>query len=862
MNVSIRVRLGLLAPLFLLLSWLLTASPAVAQNRFTLRAEPDVIAANGISTTSIFVQMPQGRGAIQASPMVRFATTAGVIESQAQLSGGVARVLLRSSNTPGTAIVTAFIGSSREAITVEFSEENGLARRYLEVAAPYVAYGADSSQISASGKTGLDFGETHIESDVRLDVDLATERIWAQGTKGGVVIRHGRGSKAKELRGDRLFYDLRRNRGVMRRAEGATPGESARQEFVGSNFAPPPDDVTTTDGKTPDGKAPDGKAPDGKPKPEEESPVKPPLAPSPSLDLEGEGNRGSTFVVPLPPPTAAQESKNDASPAVVAPEVVGEAAQAQTTDPAKEPTKGLETKDSSDEATESTTRFGDLAAQLNNSTGPSTVAPGSLADTPKTPGDSESRSTALVAVPPVAGNDDVLKPSNAPAYSSLPDTEGFNPKIVELPPPILNVERGYWVASRRLRVFPRDKVQFERASIYFNGKKAFGLPLYVLPLDGTFNPTTDMLSFNSQGGLALKFPFYYQASKGGTGAVYLKRDQGAGFSTQRSGFSLALDQQYWLSPNSHGKFSVDQLGRGAWNLNYQHEMQLSPSTTGSFYLNMPRHRDMFARASLAKELKSMQIGFEAFYDNPETQEANVRGQFFARSRPKAVGKTGWSYTLGANALAVKRGVLTTETVGGGGGVGLPGQNGGPRTITKARALIGQTLTASLRSPVYSPWRGSSFNVNLLSTGFNYSNGRRGFAPGVNLGFGQQLGRAEMRIDYTYDRSNLGLYGLTTDSFTNYLSGSLSAQLTSKIGISTFLSQSMNDDSMYGSADLNYYFAPKWRTGLFADYSNFAETDSFFNYGFSIGRAVGNREVSVNYDTNRGRIYLELGNSRY
>jgi hypothetical protein len=862
MNVQIRAHFRLLAPFLFLASWLLLALPASAQNRFMLRAEPDVIAANGISTTSIFVQVPQDRSAIQASPMVRFATTAGVIETQAQLTGGVARVLLRSSTTPGTATVTAFIGNSREAITVEFSEDNGLARRYLEVSAPYVAYGSDSSLITASGKTGLDFGDTHIESDVRLDVDLSNERVWAQGTKGSVLIRHGRGAKVKILRGDRLFYDLRRNRGVMRRAEGNSNAETARQEFVGNDFAAPP--TPSENDKEAEAKKAAGTDIPANPN---DPVVKPPLAPSPSLQLEDGANRGSTFVVPSTvPPTAAPDDRGETGP-IAAPEVIGGVGKEKTEEVKTEDAKAEDAKDakpdekSGEGSAPQISQFGDLNAQINGTGGPSTVAPGSLADTPKAPEDSESRATALVAVPRPGEAIGELKAGNPPAYSALPAGGDIAPLIVELPPPTLNVERGYWVASRRLRVFPRDKVQFERASIYFNGKKAFGLPLYVLPLDGSFNPTTDMLSFNSQGGAALKFPFYYQASKVGTGAVYLNRDQGNGFSTQRSGFSLSLDQQYWISPNSHGKMSLDQLGRGAWNLNYQHEMQFSPNTTGSFYLNMPRHRDMFARASLAKELKALQVGFEAFYDNPETTDANLRGQFFARSRPKAVGKTGWSYTMSANALAVKRGITNTLTVGGGGGVNIPGGTPG-RTITTTRPLFGQTLTASMQSPVYSPWRGSAFTANLLSTAFNYSNGRRGLAPGITMGLSQSLGKADLRVDYTYDRSNLGLYGLTSESFTNYVSATVAAQLTKKVGFSSFLSQSLNDGSLYGSADLSYYVNKQWRTGVFTDYSNFSNLDSLFNYGWSIGRSIGAREISINYDANRGRVYLELGNSRY
>jgi hypothetical protein len=158
--------------------------------RFSLRAEPDIITANGISTTSITVQVPGSSSAFAATPVVRFLSSSGTIEPQARVVGGVARALLRSSTTPGTAIVTAIIGGSREQITVEFSSDEVSLARYLQVDGAYVAYNATGSMITASGKCALDYGDLRIESDVRLDVDLAGEKVWAQGSSGRVVIRN------------------------------------------------------------------------------------------------------------------------------------------------------------------------------------------------------------------------------------------------------------------------------------------------------------------------------------------------------------------------------------------------------------------------------------------------------------------------------------------------------------------------------------------------------------------------------------------------------------------------------------------------------------------------------------------------
>ncbi|RYX84736.1 hypothetical protein EON83_08880 [bacterium] len=855
--------LRLSAP-FVLMGGLALVVPAHAQNfRFNLRAEPDVIPANGLSTTSIFVQLPQNQLAINPVSSVRFATTAGTIESQAMLTGGVARVLLRSSSTPETATITAFVGAARETITVEFAEDTGLRERYLEVASPYVAYGKDTNIITSSGKSSMDFGDLHVESDVRLDVDLNQERLWAQGTAGSVIISNGRGEKRVELRGDRLFYDIRKRQGVIRRSEGDTSNTSkgARQEFVGTKFEMPP--ALAPDENTPITPAKNSDSP---------AIISPPQAPPTSI--QGRENIADGTVPPVPDATAPNTPDGAKTVTEIVPsEIVPSAPDSeQTLPPSPE-------KEEEKDAPVSTPENPQLAG-LPTPENISPIVPGSLADTPSDlVKNGEIRSNPLFGNPKtVTGNDNGPEDLRAyvPDYKPLPEGD-FNPRIVELPPPNFNVVNGYWVSSRRLRVFPRDKVQFERASVYFNGKKAFGLPLYVLPLDGSFNPQTDMFSFNSSGGVGVAFPFYYQASKRGTGAVFLRNSMGSGFGTQASGPSLEIQQQYWLSSKSHGKFSMDQIGQGDFNVNLSHELQVDRRTTANLFVNAPRHRDLYARTTIARDLTKMQIGFEGFFDRPEGEVGNLRGQFFARMRPKGLGKSGWNYSLSANALAVQRVAfqLSNGGAGGtdpnGGGISIGGDGNNTSTIGY-RSLVGQTLNASLSSPSYSPWRGSTFNANILATAFNYSDSRRGLAPGVNLSFGQALGkRANLSLNYTYDRSSLGLYGTTSQSFTHYFTANLNANLTDKITMSAFASRSLSDKSLYGSAGIDYYFAPKWRAGAFLDYANFAlgttgllgsgtalAGSSTLTTGWSLGRTIGNRELSLNYDTLRSKVYVSFG----
>jgi hypothetical protein len=969
--------------------------------RFALRAEPDIITANGISTTSITVQVPNAGGnaggAFAASPIVRFVSTAGYIEPQARVVGGVARALLRSSTTPGTAIVTAIIGGSREQIAVEFSGDQVSLARYLQVEGAYVAYGAQKSTITASGRCALDYGDLRIESDVRLDVDLEAERVWAQGSAGRVLIRNRRDGRVHELRGDRLYYDIARRRGVMRRVD--LKSGPARQEFMDSDFRPLPS--AKAGGNAPAASRPGTAAPAGSgfeagpfapkapqapastsPPPDSSTPAAPPEVPAApdsiapvaptAPDASGFDNvaapappeapaspgagqqvlapgatvRASLQQSPLLDSTAAQPDSEPHSPPVAAtPSGSSMAAQvgAPSFEPAQ-PTAGIP-------STSITSGASPLAVRDVVLGGPrGSGAPDILNAQPNAPaaGDEPLREvpeyTPLPAgAPEAAQAGDGAAAGEAPLIQPASGTLELE-QISEPAPPTQGSHGGYWVVAKRIRMFAREKIQFEKATVYFNGRKLFSMPRYVSRLDNSFNPATDMVAFNSSGGLSLNIPYYYMASPKGTGTVYFQHAPRNGFAAESPGFALALDQQYWLSDKSQGRLLVDQIGR-AWNLNWQHEHQFSPSMRGSLYVDWPRHQNLYGRATLVKDTRNAQFGFEGLASRlSSTSDAAGTGeipggretqlQFYARLRPREIGSSGWSYSLGANLIAL-RGYSFVPAGGGNGGGGnggggnggggnggggnggggnggggngggrpggggLPGRGGGlpgrggrlqgvkldagsrdggvrpssmralvamraaqaeTATVTRStQNLLGQTLLATLQSPTARLWKGASLSGTVLASGYNYSNGRRGLSPGLSVAFQQSLGRAGgLQIDYSFDRGGLSTFsGLYSGSYSNYVTGNLFLNLGQKASANAYFTRSLSDGGTYGAATLDFYPKEKWRLGLFSDYSRFADIEAYLDYGLSIGRQVGQREVSINYSRNRGKIYLELG----
>ena len=780
----------------LCIGWLLTlvlvfSSAGQAQQfRFTLRAEPDLIPANGTSSTSIFVQVQNaGQGAISAQPVVRFSTTLGIIEPTARLINGTARVLLRSSATPGTALITAFIGASREQIAVDFSNDSQGLSRFWQIDGAAVSYGAEKNVIAASGPCSFDFGETHIESDTRIDIDLSAQMVWAEGNAGNVMIRQGSGTRAPHLQGDRLFYDLRRKRGVMRRTDLSLG--PARQEFLGRTLASPPSSSTAI-----------------------------------------------VQVLPEKTDKSAEQSQVNANTSENTP----------TANPA--PSKITQTSDSKPTFSLRPASLDTTSPRLQtiaDEKADAKLADSALvAEMPKKPGLKLGVPSATQNEPENAGPDEDLPsvPTAPPSYKKLPEKPAKT-SINEPEPPDYDNQKGYWVVSKWLRVFPNDKLQFGKANVFYSGRKLFYMRLYVAPLDGSFNPATNIVGVNSNAGLSLKVPYYYQASPRGTGAVYLVNSPRNGFSTGKPGLSLALDHEYWLSNKGQGKFAIDEVGHGDWNTRLDHRFRINSTTSGSIYAAAPRHKDVYLNGALAKEFKKFDIGFQTFYGRPSGGQSNTQGSFYARLRPKDIGNSGWSSTVTATLVGVQKFYPVLA-------------NGQPSL--QSRALIGQTVSANLIGPTYKLWKGGSLDASMSATAFNYNSGKRGVSPGLNLGFQQFLGKkALVRLDYTYDKANTTPYsnGFFAGS-TNYLNASAQINLGSKVYTSFLLSHSLTDGSQFGYSTLDYYFTNKWRAGLFSDYSQFDGT-SFLNYGVSLGRLVGAREFSLNWDQYRGRFYVEFGN---
>ncbi len=209
-------------PLLAFLLLALTVAPrltppacAGGQASVAVSAAPDVIYADGKSTTVVTATVRDGGGKIAPDgTSVRFTTTLGTLTPDtATTTSGVARVSLTASSQEGKASITAAAfglgaeGSSAGAASVEFTADRESLfdkdARWIRIDCPqYLIYSADTRIVEAEGKHGsahLSYKAVQIDAD-RLQADLQTQTVIAHGA----VIRRGH----HQVRAAELRYDL------------------------------------------------------------------------------------------------------------------------------------------------------------------------------------------------------------------------------------------------------------------------------------------------------------------------------------------------------------------------------------------------------------------------------------------------------------------------------------------------------------------------------------------------------------------------------------------------------------------------------------------------------------------------------
>jgi hypothetical protein len=408
--------------------------------------------------------------------------------------------------------------------------------------------------------------------------------------------------------------------------------------------------------------------------------------------------------------------------------------------------------------------------------------------------------------------------------------------------PIATEGTETWIIARRLTIFPQEKIQFHHASVYVNDIHVVSLPVHVMSLSslpgrGGVNSLFGdrVIGYNSTGGVSLDVPFYYRANTSGTGAVRVRRAGSDGFYTQRSGWSLALEEQYYLGSKGEGVLVLDEVPRSDWGVSLQHEQTFGPNERGYAFLDFPRHRDLFSRFSYYKRQPTFNFGAELYGTLPKEGRASGSSQLYWQLDPKPLPGTPLAYTV-AGDLSLSHNFH------------VPGrtrfsQSVDFRVYPRAVRLTPRTsLISSLELDTYHD------NTSRLdaSVGGNLSL-RHGFS-----------GTASLTVGYTYDPGALSYEGGSTNE---YLSLGMYASRGWRSFMSMYATRGLREDSLYSYGSLSYRLSPLWHTTFDLSYQDFSGI-TFADYEIGVGRTLGSLDARLAYSKSRRKVFLEFGTSMY
>lgn len=177
-----------------------------------LRADPEVIAADGQSSATVIAEVRTRQGGFVADgTLVRFTTTHGQINPSSETRSGVVRATLRSAAEPAVAEITATAGSRAVArVRVTFSDQvipSQQIKPFVRIQAQSLQYLPDKDLIDGAGDVRLDYRGVFIIAD-RLQLTTTSLRVVAHNN---ARVRHA----SRELTADRLMLDLQQMQGRL-----------------------------------------------------------------------------------------------------------------------------------------------------------------------------------------------------------------------------------------------------------------------------------------------------------------------------------------------------------------------------------------------------------------------------------------------------------------------------------------------------------------------------------------------------------------------------------------------------------------------------------------------------------------------
>ena len=209
-----------IAVLVITLSLVLLTARQEAFESFTvwLRANPQAIAADSISSTTISAEVVDGTGKhVPDGTQVEFTTSLGIIERTATTVAGVARARLESGSTTGAAIVSAVVASGQAVgrLNVAFLTPGTeiSSESFISVESDkHLGYDVNRRLVDAAGGVRIRSRGLTIDAE-EAQINVSSNILRAAGRLGGQDITISLGNK--KVTASALYLDFTTMSGVL-----------------------------------------------------------------------------------------------------------------------------------------------------------------------------------------------------------------------------------------------------------------------------------------------------------------------------------------------------------------------------------------------------------------------------------------------------------------------------------------------------------------------------------------------------------------------------------------------------------------------------------------------------------------------
>ncbi|HUV03557.1 MAG TPA: invasin domain 3-containing protein [Armatimonadota bacterium] len=384
------------------------------------------------------------------------------------------------------------------------------------------------------------------------------------------------------------------------------------------------------------------------------------------------------------------------------------------------------------------------------------------------------------------------------------------------------------VKAREATVFPNQKIQFKRASVYVDGKRVVSLPLYVLWLTGA-GPEEGQYVGYSTGGVTLNLPVYYSLSSSSSGALLVRHGDSTGWGDygQKPGWFVDLRQKY-STERSDGSLLLSQVTRADWGAHFYHSQDLGRQTRGYVYMDYPSHRDFFGSVSINKSFEAFDVGLSLDRSDLQEGEDSTNADIFIQMRARPLGKSPFRYTLSTRSAYSTYSDMRYEVKG---------------NVYSSPIRLADKL--SLRTSLGLGYLWGSRISGLSTLGAAVLEWRISEYSGFGLSY-RFADRASVYTSYA---------GKQTLSATCVLSDG------KKWRASIYAIKGLDYPTANVFGDLTFRLSPDWRFTVSSTFNEIVGR-SYRDLELSVGKMVGSRELIAVWSQSQRKIMFELGSGGF